>query len=241
MITQFEIDRALMAGAAYFSTRPEINRIPMPQGWTERTEFRVNGDSSGFEARAFQKGNEIVIAYAGTNPSDLFGDMAANIGLATGVGSDQLRLAAQYYLQVQAANPGATISFTVHSLGGGLAALMGAFFGKQAITFDQAPFANSAEASLIPPDVAASLKTFLLEQNYTETELQGLTDFLTLRASLPLGEIPNTSLVKSINVSGEFLSGVPWNIQDRIGLIRTKRVFAEGLFTSAFDLERSAA
>jgi putative lipase involved disintegration of autophagic bodies len=125
MITQFEIDRALMAGAAYFSTRPEINRIPMPQGWTERTEFRVNGDSSGFEVRTFQKGNEIVIAYAGTNPSDLSGDVAANLGLATGTGSVQLQQAAEYYLSVQAANPGATITFTGHSLGGGVAALMG--------------------------------------------------------------------------------------------------------------------
>lgn len=132
MTTQFEIDRALMAGAAYFSTRQEINRIPIPQGWTERTEFRVNGDSSGFEAISFQRGNEIVISYAGTNPNDgIFPfpgpDNQANIGLANGVGSVQLQQAAQYYLQVQEANPNATISFTGHSLGGGLAALMGVF------------------------------------------------------------------------------------------------------------------
>jgi len=70
MITQFEIDRALMAGTAYFSTRSEINRIPVPQGWSERIEFRVRDDSSGFEARTFQKGAEVVISYAGTNPDD---------------------------------------------------------------------------------------------------------------------------------------------------------------------------
>jgi len=151
MITQFEIDRALMAGAAYLSTRPEINRFPVPQGWTERIENRASNENSGFEARAFQKGNEIVISFAGTNPNEsLLGpDHTADYLLATGVGSVQLEQAAEYYLQVKAASPTATITFTGHSLGGGLAALMGVFFGKQAVTFDQAPFANSAERSVL--------------------------------------------------------------------------------------------
>ncbi len=107
--------------------------------------------SSGFEASAYRNSltNEIVISYAGTDPSDITGDIAANIGLAIGVGSAQLLQAAEYYLQVHAANPGATITFTGHSLGGGLAALMGVFFGKQAVTFDQAPFANSATLNVL--------------------------------------------------------------------------------------------
>ncbi len=221
------VEYALMAGRAYQTTRNAINQFQGPQAWLEFAHVPNNPNfpeftgADGFEAVAFQKGNEIVISYAGTNPNDGLlppgPDNQANIGLATGVGADQLRQAAKYYLQVQAANPNATITFTGHSLGGGLAALMGVFFGKQAVTFDQAPFANSAEASLIPPDVAANLKAYLLGQNFTETELQGLTDFINVRAALPLGEISNTSLVKSINVSGEFLSGVPWNTQDRIG------------------------
>ncbi|MBI5671843.1 MAG: hypothetical protein HZC50_00925 [Nitrospirae bacterium] len=216
------IEYALMAGHAYRTTRDETNWIPVPQGWTPF--FPVPDPTTptfpttvGFEAISFQRGSEIVISYAGTNPSDVTGDIAADIGLATGLGSAQLIQAAEYYLQVQAENPGAIITFTGHSLGGGLAALMGVFFGKQAVTFDQAPFANSAEASLISPDVAVNLKTYLLSEGYSETALQGLTDFLNVRAALPLGEIPNTSLVTSINVQGEFLSSVPYNILDRIG------------------------
>ena len=236
------IQYALLAGASYHDTRVDLNRFPIPNGWNV-VSLVPQDSSSGFEASAYRNPltNEIVISYAGTNPSDLSGDIAANIGLATGVGSAQLLQAAEYYLQIKAANPTASITFTGHSLGGGLAALMGVFFGQQAVTFDQAPFANSAERNLLTPNVAENLKPYLLGQNYTETELQGLTDFLNVRAALPLGEIPNSSLLKSINVGGEFLSGVPWNIQDRVGLIRTKRVFTEGLFASAFNLERSAA
>ncbi len=240
-----EIEYALMAGRAYQSTRSDINLFPTLLGWSEPLDKRLRDATTGFEAGYFQRGNEIVISFAGTNPNDGIlppgPDNTANIGLATGLGSEQLLQAAEYYLQVQAANPGAIITFTGHSLGGGLAALMGVFFGKQAVTFDQAPFANSAELNLLTPNVAANLKASLLANGHTEDDLAGLTAFLQIRAALPMGEIPNSSLVKSINVSGEFLSGVPWNIQDRIGLIRTKRVFAEGLFTSAFDLERSAA
>ncbi len=211
-----EIEYALMAGASYISTRSDINRFPAPQGWTEIAEFRRNDPSSGFEATSFIKGTEIVISYAGTDPADLLGDIAADIGLATGVGSTQLLQAAEYYLQVQAANPTATITFTGHSLGGGLAALMGVFFGKRAVTFDQAPFANSAELNVLTPDVVANLKADLLARGYSEGALSGLTDFIQLRAVT--GGIPNSSLVDSINVQGEFLSGVPWNIPDRIGI-----------------------
>lgn len=60
----------------------------------------------------------------------IFGDIGADLGLAAELGSSQLLQAAQYYLQIKTANPNATISFTGHSLGGGLASLVAAFFGE---------------------------------------------------------------------------------------------------------------
>lgn len=119
---------------------------------------------------SFTNGTEIVISYAGTDFSDFTGDwLEANIPLAFGLSSDQLRQAALYYLQVKDANPGATISFTGHSLGGGLAALMGVFFDEKAVTFDQAPFANSASSG-IRDDLVAYLKS----KGYSNSQLVAL-------------------------------------------------------------------
>jgi Ca2+-binding RTX toxin-like protein len=215
------IEYALLAGASYRDTRSVLNRFPVPNDWSVASLVPQN-NATGFEASAYRSSltNEIVISYAGTDPSNISGDIAADIGLATGFGSAQLLQAAEYYLQVQAANPTANITFTGHSLGGGLAALMGVFFGKQAVTFDQAPFAKSAELS---SDIAADLRSALVvkldgsgNRLYSDDALSGLTDFIQLRAAT--GGIPNSSLVSSINVQGEFLSGVPWNLPDRIGL-----------------------
>jgi hypothetical protein len=89
------IEYALLAGASYRDTRADLNRFPIPNGWGVAS-IVPQDNSTGFEASAYRNSltNEIIISYAGTNPSDLSGDMAANIGLATGFGSAQLRQAA---------------------------------------------------------------------------------------------------------------------------------------------------
>ncbi|WHZ22882.1 MAG: hypothetical protein OJF47_001994 [Nitrospira sp.] len=141
-----EVEYALMAGRVYQSTRATINWLPDPQslGWTE--EHVPQPQSSGFEAAAFQKGNEIVISFAGTGSNV---DWWANAGGFFGVTTEQLRQAADYYLQVKATHPGAIIHLTGHSLGGGLASLMAVFFDESAVTFDQAPFTRSAKLNVL--------------------------------------------------------------------------------------------
>ena len=79
-----------------------------------------------------------MISFAGTYDKS-GADKAADAALGAGLGTMQLYEAALYYLQVKERNLGATISFTGHSLGGGLAALMAVFFNEPAVTFDQAP------------------------------------------------------------------------------------------------------
>lgn len=85
------VDYALLAGAAYFDTRSEINRIPSPKGWDEYSRIPENKDT-GFEASAYKKndGSEIVISFAGTDPGEVFGDIIADLVLAAGGLSKQL-------------------------------------------------------------------------------------------------------------------------------------------------------
>ena len=238
------IEYALMAGRAYYDTRNDINRFPVPDGWLES---RHEAQSSGFEAVSFTNANdsEVVISFAGTYPTDIFGDQAANVGLATGVGSVQLLQAAEYYLQVRAANPNATITLTGHSLGGGLAALIGVFFEKTAMTFDQAPFAQSALAA-----VAQQLMQDLLSEGYGASQLSGLDHFLTLQQQN--GGIPNSNLVTNIRVDGEFNQAVPVGTFNTIGnsppplthgpyLSPSVDMHAQSLLTAFLQSEQSVA
>ena len=216
------LEYSILAGAAYFSTRTDINRFPIPQGWSELIDDRRANDQTGFEARAFQSGTEIVISYAGTDPNNtsLFApDWQANFALVNGNWSGQLLQAAEYYLLIKAANPNATITLTGHSLGGGLAALVAVFFGVPASIFDQAPFAQSATAL---SDNAVTLKNYLVaklsggNRVYSDAVLAPLTDYLQVRG--PNNQIPRAGLVSAVRVDGEFTgNGILAGLYSAIG------------------------
>jgi len=125
---------ALLAGAAYTTTREEINRIPWPEshGWIPYLPptlsaklldlgFSVGNDAilyrfSGFEARVFSNGSETVISFAGTDLTSP-GDLYADARLAFGSYTEQFERAALLYAAVRQATS-QPISFTGHSLGG---------------------------------------------------------------------------------------------------------------------------
>ena len=216
------VEYALMAGASYISTRSDVNKIAVLDCWVERKDKREANPSSGFEATYFTKGTEIVISFAGTDPSDKLGDIAADLALAAGIISDQLRQAADYYLAVKASAPaGATITFTGHSLGGGLASLMAVLFGESAYTFDQAPFRQSAQifvdtdlnGNQTSRSVAQRLRDYLTGRTTDTSALAKLDAYIV--ANDPLSTTPpnpadtlavRSGQVSNINVDGEFLT-----------------------------------
>jgi hypothetical protein len=212
MASQFEIDCALMAGVAYRSTRKEKNRFPIPteSGWAEKPGSHRSLDYCGFEAISFQRGNEIVISFAGTYDGDLTGDVANDATLAFGDPGPQLREAALYFCQMKAANPNATITLTGHSLGGGLAALIGVFFDVRAVTFDQAPFRNAALNLLVKYD----LLTYLRDNGASENILAPLNTYSADASGLDSRD----GNVSYQSVLGELLSTAPWTAFDRIGI-----------------------
>ena len=164
----FELGCAVLSSATYRDGRKEANWTPPAPG-AVKLDYVVD-KSTGFEATAYQYQGRVVIAYAGTDPSDKH-DLAADAILGFGLTQAQMNQAADFYERVKA-NNGANITFTGHSLGGGLAALMGVFFNKEAVTFDPAPFR-----------VAASL-----------SNAQALQRYLTTATATRLAYAPDTDL-----------------------------------------------
>lgn len=140
MVTRSEA--AVFAAAVYHAS--SANKIDVA-GWTVALQVVENAVSFG--ATAYKRGNEIVIAYRGTD-SMLVDFSMGNIPAASGLPAPEVQDAMDFYLRVQQTYPDATISFTGHSLGAGLASLMGVYFNLEARVFDNAPFRLSATAAL---------------------------------------------------------------------------------------------
>jgi hypothetical protein len=148
-------DYARLSAAVYDKT--ERNRIREAAEW-EQLELLRDDRVTGFAGGVFRHrvSGGIVIAYAGTNQWYVGDDAFGNIPAAPGEYSPQVLAAMQLYIRVKrqyAADDAQRISFSGHSLGGGLASLMAVYFDRPATVFAPAPFELSAtRAPLINDD-----------------------------------------------------------------------------------------
>lgn len=129
---------AVLALYVYEKDVAPINFPLISGGWEKLPDPLPVTD--GFAYGVFRNAttNEVVIAYRGTDGVvEMMGaDGANNIGLTLGQATSQAVQAAKVYAKVlelygSDAN-GSNISFTGHSLGGGLAGVMGVWFNRPA-------------------------------------------------------------------------------------------------------------
>jgi Ca2+-binding RTX toxin-like protein len=218
--TPTDLEYALLAGGSYISNKDEVNQSPVPPGWTVGAATYFRDEHTGFEANTFFNlaTKQIVISYAGTNFEfeKVIDFGIGNIPLAVGAPSPQANEAAAYYLKVAAdfapfIGAGFEVSFTGHSLGGGLAAIMGVWFDRPAVVFDDAPFRLGAWSPLTIGAAEAAIKLAgYSDPSFTAyVDTVGTTSLQTLLAQ-------RSNAIKSIAVAGEVLS-MPGSEYVRIG------------------------
>lgn len=136
--------------------------------WSSIRQDSIPGQN--YFAVVYQDGSNYTISYRGTTNllgDDISGFFGSDVwnGYATGVGSpasNDSTEAIQLYQSVLAqAGSISNITLTGHSMGGGLAGLVGDLYGAKAVVFDNMAFeaaANAAYAASIPgPDYNAAL------------------------------------------------------------------------------------
>jgi len=208
---------ALLAANVYGATnndasgtprvRSELNTLPLPS--TDWVVIAERVSASGFMARAYRdvSTGKVVIAYAGTTDETNMDWSTGNIPAATGLVSEQVVEAAEFYMDVLNSPYGqsAEISFTGHSLGGGLASLMAVYFDRRAIVFDQAPFEKSADSALSVNALKAALTVhgYLLPDSFAQYIAVDPVDGVFLPSPSRLARESN---VDRVFVTGEALS-----------------------------------
>jgi VCBS repeat-containing protein len=167
------LEYALLSANSYAQSELDVsplNTIPLPSSsWG--IVGQEDDPTTGFTARAYRNpAGEVVIAFAGTSIEGNLLQLSRDWVLGNLAGSGamlplQVVKAARFYLDLvnndSSIDP-AKISFTGHSLGGGLASLMAVYFDRPAVTFDTAPFEKSADSAI----VLNGLKVALLAGGY---------------------------------------------------------------------------
>ena len=180
-------DYAVLSLFVYNVVNRLENRPQLPTGWTPVLGSPVKDDAHGFSYGVFRHtSGEVVVAYTGTNQNV---DWISNLGNGGGLGSQPVTSAALVYLQARDTY-GDNITFTGHSLGGGLASIMSVWFNRPAQVFDHAPFELTARN----PIIVLATKVALIAAGYNLGEFAGYNEIVNFA-------------IREQNVSGSHLAG----------------------------------
>jgi hypothetical protein len=130
----YELDNQLKELSGY--VYKDSNSVK-PKDWVELSSSEDK--KTGFYAQAFYKGNDVVIAFRGTDANrgkkELAKDAFSDVKMGAGLLPAQIVDARDFYNQIQKEFPKQNIILTGHSLGGNLAQALGTETGKQTVTF----------------------------------------------------------------------------------------------------------
>jgi hypothetical protein len=194
---------------SYLAYRPGVaNLVELPSGWAEREDLRQPSgsaeDPSGYKAYVFTNGSEYIVAFRGSAPFKWTEpDWITNRRAALGSESSQIQLALEMVANLQAAGvPLSQVSFTGHSLGGGLASVVATFFDRSATTFALAPFERSADDEDIVSLYYDYYVSYLAGKSQT---LQPDSAFTGYRNVWAVGGTPGRALlnIREANVTDE--------------------------------------
>ena len=153
---------------------------------------------ASFYAIAYNYNSEKVIAFRGTD--SLSGDAATGYGVGAGNPKEpQAQMAFDFYKAVSGGGDPrlANISLTGHSLGGGLAGLVGAVYGKSGVLFDNMAFEDAAQNTKLFSEPSSGS----LYNEAFKTKVYG-----ALVPWQPTISSDATSKLQTWYVNGEFLS-----------------------------------
>lgn len=165
---------AFLSDLVYNGKRTDENdlNIGLLDGWTQKKYISddhknpTNENKTEFAAGVYQKGDDIVIAFCGTNENIEFLDPDILSGL--GILNEQITEALKLTIDTINENPGKNITFIGHSLGGGLASVMSVYFDIKSTVFNEAPFELSTSA----PTVRSFVEQVLTKElGYTKDQI----------------------------------------------------------------------
>jgi Ca2+-binding RTX toxin-like protein len=208
--------------------------VPTVPGWSELIQIRLDDPRTGLTATAFRNaGGDTVIAFAG---SDQWPDWwNTNFPLAAGTSTaDHFKRALEFVAEAafafKAVDPAwtpARLQFTGHSLGGGIANLMGTYFGVTSVGFDTAPFKATAMSVVLTTAYLNHFLRYVLAQSAR----RGLPDLAELRGPFiaysedqinvfsagPASYTSRRELSRNVYLEGEFLSAVRGDFNTIVG------------------------